>query len=60
MMEAFDAVRRKHEAISAEAYNEDQLYKEKLMEVTKRDAIPQTGYFISATTWLKIPILVIK
>jgi hypothetical protein len=32
-MDAFDAVRREHAAMSAEAYNNDHVYKQKLNQV---------------------------
>jgi hypothetical protein len=32
-MDAFDAVRRAHAAMSAEAYNDDHVYKQKLNQV---------------------------
>ena len=51
-MDAFDAVRREHAAMSAEAYNDDHVYKQKLnqVRVMKRRKERKEGIMCSMCT----------
>ena len=53
-MRAFDAVRREHAAMDAEAYNDDHVYKQKLNQVRDID-VKRLGYCARCAPMARYP-----